>query len=310
MKVIYTRLVFAIVLIITIALYSVALLSLDYTFVGDGFSPFKTWSPTQTAYIAIIGFVLLSILILHDARDRNTNLRGLIHIPPIIGISFLILFSMDSRQILHHLPFLQVFLFDDFGSLFLFGGLLAVYLTYTISIDSYRIKASQNDLFEFGLRFILVVFCGPLLLGPAFYLGISFCLTLGLEIFPIYGEGLIGSVLVVSVLLSLYTTARILSYLDDNDLPSLKSIKPDQALRAIFEFIVVYVCTAAGFSLVGGLVTDGVPIPELMPFNLAVLGFYAVIPISVLLTRRKIFLIKEEVAPPVDRLMEKLHDLL
>jgi hypothetical protein len=276
MKTIYTRLVYAIVLIIAVALYTVTLLSLDYTFVGDGFSPFKTWSPIQTAYFAIVGFVLLSILILYDIRDWNTNLRGLVHTLPIIGLSFLILFSMDSRQVLHYLPYLQVFLFDDFGSLFLFGGFLAVYLTYMVSVNSHRIKSTQNGFLEFGMRSILVVFCGPLLLGVAFFFGIFICLSLGLEVLPFYGEGIIGSVLVVSVLLGMYTTARILSHLDDNNLPSLKSIKPSHALRAIFEFIVVYVCTAAGFSIVGGLVTDGVPIPEL-------------IPLSVLLTRRKVF---------------------
>jgi hypothetical protein len=289
MKTIYTRLACTIVLVIAVALYTVALLSLNYTFVGDGFSPFKTWSPTQTAYFAIVGFVFLSVLILYDIRNRNTNIRGLIHIPPIIGLSFLILFSMDSRQILHHLPYLQVFLFDDFGSLFLFGGLLAVYLTHLVSFNSHRNMRSQSRFLEFVIRSILVVFCGPILLGTAFYFGISICQALGLEVFPFYGEGIIGSVLVVSVLLGMYTTARILSYLEDNDLPSLKSIKPSQVLRAIFEFIVVYFCTAAGFSLVGGLVTDGVPIPELIPFSLVVLGFYAVIPFSVLLTRRKVF---------------------
>jgi hypothetical protein len=289
MKIIYTRLVYAIVLIIAVALYTVILLSLDYTFVGDGFSPFKTWGPIQTAYFAIVGFVLLSVLILYDIRDRNTNLRGLVHAPPIVGLSFLILFSMDSRQVLHYLPYLQVFLFDDFGSLFLFGGLLAVYLTYMVSVNSHRIKSTQSGFLEFGIRSILVVFCGPILLGLVFYFGISICLALGLEVFPFYGEGIIGSVLVVSVLLGMYTTARILSYLEDNDLPSLESIKLSQGFRAIFEFIVVYLCTAAGFSLVGGLVTDGVPIPEIIPFSLVVLGFYAVIPFSVLLTRRKVF---------------------
>ncbi|MFW9794430.1 MAG: hypothetical protein ACFFEE_09015 [Candidatus Thorarchaeota archaeon] len=299
MKVIYTRSVYAVVLIIVVALYAVALLSLDYTFVGDGFSPFKIWSPTQTAYFAIVGSALLSILILHDARNRNTNLRGLIHIPPLIGISFLILFSMDSRQILHHLPILQVSLFDDFGNLFLFGGLLAVYLAYLVSDNSHRTMSTQNGSLEFGIRLILVIFIGPILLGSIFYFGISICLAFGLEIFPFYGEGIIGSVLVVSVLLGMYTMARILSYLDDNDLPSLKTIIPSQALRAIFEFIVVYVCTAAGFSLIGGLVTDGIPLPELMPFSLVVLGFYSVIPFSFLLTRRKVFRIEEEVAPPL-----------
>ncbi|MFW9964726.1 MAG: hypothetical protein ACFFCX_14255, partial [Candidatus Sifarchaeia archaeon] len=71
MKIIYTRLIYAIVLIIAVALYTVTLFSLDYTLVGDGFSPFKTWNPIQTAYFAIVGFVLLSILILNDIRDRK-----------------------------------------------------------------------------------------------------------------------------------------------------------------------------------------------------------------------------------------------
>ncbi|MHA3964739.1 MAG: hypothetical protein AM325_014505 [Candidatus Thorarchaeota archaeon SMTZ1-45] len=289
MKIINTRLVYAIVLVMAVALYTVALLSLDYTLAGDGYSPFKTWSPIQTAYFAIVGFVFLSILILYDVRDRNTNLRGLIHTIPIIGISFLVLFSMDSRQVLHYLPYLQVFLFDDFGSLFLFGGLLAVYLTYLVSVTPHKNMNTQSRPLEFGTRLILVVFFGPILLGPAFYFGISVCLALGLEVFPFYGEGIIGSVLVVSVLLGLYTTARILSYLYENDLPALKSIKLGQGIRVIFEFIAVYLCTAAAFSLVGGLVTDGVPIPELVPLTLLFLGFYSVIPFSVLLTWRKVF---------------------
>ena len=298
MKTSSTRLVCAIVLVITIALYTVALLSLDYTFAGAGFSPFKTWSPMQTAYFAIAGFVFLSILILYDLRDRNTNFRGLIHTLPIIGLSFLILFSMDSRQVLDYMPYLRVFLFDDFGSLFLFGGLLAVYLTYMISESGHKIMGTQNSLLEFGIRAILVVFLGPILLGPVFYFGISICLAIGLDIFPYYGEGVIGSVLVASVLLGMYSTARILRYLENNDLPSLSSIRPGQVFKFILEFVTVYLCTAAGFSIVGGLVTDGVPIPEMIPFSIIVLGFYSVIPFSVLLTLRKVFPIEEEVTPP------------
>ena len=291
MKVIYTRLVYTIVLVIIVVLYTVAVLSLDYTFVGDGFSPFKTWSPIQTAYFSIVGFVFLSILLLYDLQNRNTNLRGLVHVPPVIGLSFLILFSMDSRQVLHYLPYLQVFLFDDFGSLFLFGGLLAIYLTYLVTVNSQSNIGTQNGFLEFGARSILIVFFGPILLSPVFYFGISICLTLGLKVFPFYGEGIIGSVLVASVLLGIYTAAMILSHLENNDLSSLKSIKPNQVLRVIIEFFVVYLCTVAGFSLVGGLVTDGIPIPELIPFSLVVLGFFAVIPFSLLLTRRKILTI-------------------
>ncbi len=298
MKITLTRLVYAVTIIIAVALYTITLFSLDYTFIGDGFSPFKTWSPIQTAYFAIVGFVFLSILILYDIRDQKTNLQGLIHTIPIIGISFLVLFSMDSRQILHYLPYLQVFLFDDFGSLFLFGGLLAVYLTYMISVNSHSIMSTRSGFLKFGIRSILVVFYGSILLGTAIYFGISICLALGLEVFPFYGEGTIGSVLVVSVLLGIYTAARTLSYLEVNDLPSLKSIQPSQALRAIFEFVAIYLCTGAAFSLVGGLVTDGVPVPEIIPFSLVVLGIYSVIPFSVLLTYRKVFPTKEKLEPP------------
>jgi hypothetical protein len=303
MKIIKSRFVYVTVLVIAIVLYAVGLLSLDYTFAGDGFSPFKSWTPMQTVYFAIVGFIFLSLLMLYDIQDRNTNLRSLIHIPPIIGLSFLILFSMDSRQVLQYLPFLQIFLFDDFGSLFLFGGLLGIYLTYLISVNLHNNKSTQNDLSEFGIRLISVVIFAPILLGTVFYLGISFCLSLGLGIFPFFGEGTIGSVLVASVLLGMYVTARILSYLEDNDLPSLKSIKPSQILKAIVESIAVYFCTVAGFSLVGGLVTDGIPTTELIPFSLVLLGFYAVIPFSVLLTRRKVFTNKEEMALPVANVM-------
>jgi hypothetical protein len=288
MTTVQKRLAYAIVLVVAVALYTVVLLSLDYTFDGDGFSPFKIWSPTQTAYFSIAGFIFLSILILYDTVSKKMDLWGFVHIPPIIGLSFLILFSMDSRQVLQYLPYLQVFLFDDFGSLFLFGGLLAVYLTYIVSNNSHSIVSAQNRLLTFGFRLLLVVLFGSILFGAVFYFGISTCLALGLEIFPFYGEGIIGSVLVVSVLLGLYATARILSYLENNDFPSLMSIRPSQVLKATLEFIGVYLCTVGGFSLVGGLVTDGVPLPELIPFSLVVLGFYAVIPFSILLLRRKI----------------------
>ncbi|MFW9810754.1 MAG: hypothetical protein ACFFE6_15365 [Candidatus Thorarchaeota archaeon] len=297
MKAIHNRLVYSLVLVIAIALYAVVILSLDYTFIGNGFSPFKTWSPIQTTYFAIAGFVSLSILILNDLRTRNANLQGLVHVPPIIVLSFLILFSMDSRQVLQYLPYLQVFLFNDFGSLFLFGGLLAVYLTYLISDNSYRTISNQNGYLEFLLHSILVVFIGPLLLGTAFFFGISICLSLGLEIFPFYGEGIIGSVLVVSVLLAMYATARILSYLEHNELPNLDSITLGQVLRVIFEIIVVYVCTVAGFSIVGGLVTDSIPMTEIVPFSLISLGLYSVIPFSILLTRFRIFPILSSNSP-------------
>ncbi|TFG26506.1 hypothetical protein EU528_14330, partial [Candidatus Thorarchaeota archaeon] len=266
MKTIHNRLIFAIILLIAFPLYTLSLLSLDYSFAGAGFSPFKTSSPLQTAYYSIIGFILLAILILYDVHNRNTNLRELIHIPPIIGLSFLVLFSMDSRQVLQYLPYLQVFLFDDFGSLFLFGGLLTVYLIY-LGTDILHIPDdTTNGSIGISLHLILVVFCGPFLLGPVFFFGISVCLSLGLDIFPYYGEGLIGSLLVVSVLLGAYTTNRILNYLEHNDFSFISSIKPNQGFRVIFEFITIYICTAAGFSIIGGLVTDGVPLADLIPF--------------------------------------------
>ncbi len=54
------------------------------------------------------------------------------------------------------------------------------------------------------------------------------------------------------------------------------------------EFTVAYLCTTSGFSFISGLVTDGIPIPELIPFSLLVLGLYAVIPFRVPVTRHKI----------------------
>ena len=181
--------------------------------------------------------------------------------------------------------------------MFLFGGLLALYLTYLLSTSSHKIEGTQNGLFEFFLRFVLIAFCGSILFGIVFFFGISVFLSLGLEVFPFYGEGMIGSVLVASVLLGMYTTARLLDNHKDFELPILKSIKSSQMLGILFESVVVYVCTAAGFSIIGGLVTDGIPTPEIIPFSLVLLGFYAVIPFSILLTRRKIFPTNEKVMP-------------
>jgi hypothetical protein len=288
MKTTHARLASSILLFAIVAFYVVSILPLDYVFVGDGFSPFKTWSPTQTAYFAIAGLISISILILYIIQEREISPRGMIHIPPIMGLSFLILFSIDSRQVLHYLPYLQVFLFDDFGSLFLFGGLLGTYLAYLVSINSRKNEDIQDFYLEFATRSVLVVFLGPVLLGTVFFFGISLCMSLGLPVFPFYGEGIIGSVLVVSVLLSMYVTARILYFLEDYNLPPLKSVKLEQILRVAFEFIVAYLCTTAGFSIIGGLVTDGIPIPDLIPLSLVVLGFYAVIPFSILLTHHKI----------------------
>jgi len=294
MKVLYNQLATATVIGFTVVLYAVSILSLDFSFIGAGFSPFKSWSPVQTAYFVIIGFVLLSLLIFYDTLHRKPNLRGLVHILPILGLSFLILFSIDSRQVLQYLPYLQVFLFNEFGSLFLFGGLLAVYIAYLVSDKSYSF--SVNSLSEFGVNSILVTFFGSILLGTAISFGISLCLSLGLDILPFYGEGTIGSILVVSVLLGVYIAARILGHLEENDLSALKTIRLSQVLAVSFEFIVAYLCVASGFSLIGGLVTDGVPIPELIPISLVVLGFYALIPFSILLIRHKVL----TMPPPVD----------
>ncbi|MFW9966263.1 MAG: hypothetical protein ACFFEA_03845 [Candidatus Thorarchaeota archaeon] len=288
MKPVHARLASLILLFAIVAVYAVSILSLDYAFNGTGFSPFNVWSPTQTAYFAIAGLVLISILILYYILERGIDPRGMIHAPPIMGLSFLILFSIDSHQVLHYLPYLQVFLFNDFGSLFLFGAFLGTYLTYLVSINPRKNEGKRTSYIEFATRSALVVFLGPVLLGTAFFFGISLCMTLGLPVFPFYGEGSIGSVLVVSVLMSMYVTARILYFLEDYNLPPVKSIKLEQVLRVTFEFIVAYICTTAGFSLIGGLVTDGIPIPDLIPFSLVILGFYAVIPFSILLTHNKI----------------------
>lgn len=281
-----SRAALAFVLLTLFILYSFALLSLDFTFTEFGFSPFIIWSPTQTAYFAIFGFGLLSLLIFYESRNHYWNIKGILHILPVMSLSFLLLFSIDSRQITQYLPLLQVFL-RDFASLFLYGGFLGLYL---VSLSTTHLqKLRDRDFYvDFTIHTVASVLIGPIIFGTVIAFGILFCLSVGMAIIPSYGEGTLGSILVVSVLLSMYITTKALNYLRNHDLEEIKSVRPLEIFKALFELMVAYTCIAAGFSLIGGLVTDGIPSPVLIPLNIIILGFYAIVPFSLLLVRHKI----------------------
>jgi 1,4-dihydroxy-2-naphthoate octaprenyltransferase len=233
----------AVVLIVIFAIYSLAVLSLDYTFSETGFSPFDIWSPIQTAYFAIVGLGFLSLLILYESQNHDWNIKGVLHILPVMALSFLLIFSIDTRQVTQY---------------------------------------------DFTIHTVVSVLIGPIVLGTPLAFGISICYSAGIAIIPGYGEGTIGSILVVSVILSMYITAKTLNYMRNRNLDDIKSIKPLEIVKFGFELLVAYICIVAGFSLIGGLVTDGTPPPLLIPFNIVLLGFYTIIPFSLLLVRHKL----------------------
>jgi hypothetical protein len=274
-------------------IYSVTLLTLDYTFTGSGFSPFKIWSPFQTAFLAIIGLLLLAILFIRESHKSSFNLKGIIHFFPVFGLSFLVLFSIDSRQVLQYIPAIQPLLFDDYSSLFLYGGILGVYLVYLL-FDNIEKLEREDSLIALSLGIGLVLFVGPLSLGMLLAVLISILTIPGFVIVPFYGEGTIGSILVISVLLSMYIMTRLLNFMQEHGYKPVKSLELEMVVEAIFEFSVALICTIAGFSLIGGLVTDGVPLPELVPVSIVILGMFAIIPFSLLLIRHKIFKIPSE----------------
>jgi hypothetical protein len=276
----------AVVLIVIFAIYSLAVLSLDYTFSETGFSPFDIWSPIQTAYFAIVGLGFLSLLILYESQNHDWNIKGVLHILPVMALSFLLIFSIDTRQVTQYLPFLQAIL-SDFASLFLYGGLLGIYLVF-LSTTFLQISRDPDFYGDFTIHTVVSVLIGPIVLGTPLAFGISICYSAGIAIIPGYGEGTIGSILVVSVILSMYITAKTLNYMRNRNLDDIKSIKPLEIVKFGFELVVAYICIVAGFSLIGGLVTDGTPPPLLIPFNIVLLGFYTIIPFSLLLVRHKL----------------------
>ena len=317
----YSKISFLIISAIIIVVYSVILLSFNLTIQGTGFSPFTIWSPIQTICFAIIGFLFLFISLFIDNRERMFEPKWLVFLIPLMLLLFLIQFTADPLQLLNHISWLEVlyFLHDDsllfaivdFGALLLYGGLMSLLITYLLTMNNVIIESNNilEKAADFTFRVVtIVIFVPALLLFPLFYT-IAFAMTLNPLAFPSYGEGTIGSVLVVSVLLSMYLGARFLNNWKNIHKPQLSMITSKYSIKLTVEIVAVYTCTTAAFSIMGGLITDGIPVPLLIPFDYILLSFCLALPFCLLLIRDRIFPLKDDIAnqstelsPPVQEI--------
>lgn len=299
-----SKIIFVIISIIIIILYTIALLSIDLTIPGTGFSPFNVWTPLQSVYFAIIGSLLLFISILTDEREREFDLKWLLLLIPLMILSFLIQFTADPHQLLNHVPWLEGFYFlpngsiytiaIDFASIFLYGGLLGVLITYLIVSDSLIIEDDRfsSKTVDFVFKIINVVIFIPAMLTFALYFLIAIANTINPLVFPSYGEGTIGSLVTVSAILSMYFGARILNNWKEIELPPLSMIVSKKTLRILIDILAIFTCTAAAFSLMGGLITDGVPAPLSISFNYIILSIYLTLPFCLLIIRERLLPLK------------------
>ena len=231
-----------------------------------------------------------------DDRERKLNLRGMIYIFIVLFLSTLIVFVWEPRQVIEYVFFLEVFYFLDFGSLFLYGGLLGVLFTFLWSI-SHEIKQEETRL-GFGLSVLyksfIVVFLFPFLFLFTFHITlftimIFSMITLRL-FFPFYGEGTFGSELVVLTLLAMYFGSRIMGNVRITaEATDQINVSRKHVLLFLLEILTAYVCTTAGFSIMGGLITDGIPPPLKITFDFVILIVFLLIPYSIFISRDKIY---------------------
>ena len=285
--------------------FVVSVVSLNLNVPGDGFSPFNIWDPFQSIFIALLSMFLMMLLLILDKREKNFNLRGIIYIFLILFLSTLIVFVWEPQQIIEYVSFLEGFYFLGFGSLFLYGGLLGILFTFIWSIQQ-DITHEESKL-DFGFSFLyksfIVIFFFPLIILFPLYiilfiimvistsLGLSDAFNLRLP-FPFYGEGTFGAELVVLTVLAMYIGARLLSRVEiTTEATEEFNFKITRKAVGLFmlEILTAYVCITAGFSIMGGLITDGVPPPLQITFDFVILIIFLLIPFSIFISRDKIY---------------------
>lgn len=298
-----SKIIFVIISVSIIIVYSVALLSLDLTVPGAGFSPFNIWTPLQSISFAILGSLLLFISILIDEREREFDLKWLLLLIPLMILSVLIQFSAEPQQLLNHIHWLEGFYFlsasspyliVDFASIFFYGGLLGLILTYLNVSDSLIIEDDRitSKAVDFVFKIVIVVIFIPAMLTFVLFFLIAIANAAIPLVFPSYGEGTIGSLLAVSAILSMYFGARILNNWKQLELPSLSMIASMKTMKMLIDVLSIFTCTVAAFSLMGGLITDRIPAPLLIPFDYVILTIYLTLPFSFLLIRDRLFPLK------------------
>lgn len=304
---------------ITTAFFIVLMLSmtsLNLSLPTEGYSPFQGLTAVQTVSMTIIAMISFVVLILVEGRGRSFDPKSIIFVAAALVLSFLIQYAADPRQlqqyslafaVLYFLPasipiieapyFTTIYLFP----LFVYGGLLGIIVSYLLYDTHLGVEKPNSPVFpEIALRGFLVVFVGPTLLAIPIGFVIGAMMAVDIPFFPFYGEGTFGSILVVSVIFSMYICARIVANWDQFNLKSIANTKFSSILSFMVELITAYACITAAFSLMGGLLTDGTPMPLILPLDYVLLTILVTIPFSMLIARSQLFPIPSSAVDAID----------
>ncbi|MFX0066494.1 MAG: hypothetical protein ACFFC7_30425, partial [Candidatus Hermodarchaeota archaeon] len=297
-------------------IYCAIAFSLDLTVPPDPIDPdilgtFHIWSPYQSLGFALLGIFFLIILILIDPRERQLDLKGLIYGLPVACLSFLIIHTWDPGQITTHFPFLSILYgFDPnnylfIGPILIYGAILGIFITY-FSGNAFQLPQKSekedslinvsNTLINLLLKSILVIFLFPVILLLPLLIIASFLL---LYLFPTYGEGTFGGILVVITLMAMYIGAR---FFDISSVKLSNLTAKDWIIwifRLIIEGITLYTCLVGAFSIMGGFISDGTPPSLLVTPIFLVYTFLLTLPFSLFLARNKIFPPKKQPPKPI-----------
>ncbi|MGD9381967.1 MAG: hypothetical protein PVI03_05935 [Candidatus Thorarchaeota archaeon] len=284
--------------------------SLNLSLPTESYSPFHGFTAVQTITMTIIGMMSFIALILIEDRGASFDTKSIMFVFAVVMLSFLIQYAADPRQLqqfslafalLFFLPgnipiieapyFTTIFLLP----LFVYGGILGLLLSFLLSADD-QVKQRSRDsiLADFAFRSLFVVLIGPAILALPLVFVISLLQATPFPFFPFYGEGTVGSMLVVSVILGMYLSARLVSNFNTANLKEISKTPPSKIASVVIEVIAVYSCTTAAFSLMGGLLTDGNPLPLLLPLDYVILTLLVTIPLGLLIARERLFPVRKQ----------------
>lgn len=266
--------------------------SLNLSFENEGYSPFIIWSPYQIVPLFLVGMVFLSMLIGFETQKRSFNVKKLPLIFPIMFLSLLIIFVWEPRQITDHISILEILYVFAFPSLFFLGILLGIFMTLLWSLEERTLNRKTLEVCFFNAVLVILIFPIGGILIFASLIELFFGHNSFFPVYPYFGEGTFGSVLVVSVIISMYSSARILKYVEtfsNVTIIHLFSQNIKKIWMIFLEIIAGFFCIAASFSLMGGIITDFTPLPLSIPFDFVLLSIILTIPFSLLISRDEIF---------------------
>ncbi|MHA2021771.1 MAG: hypothetical protein ACW98J_05800 [Candidatus Thorarchaeota archaeon] len=284
--------------------------SLNLSLPTESYSPFHGFAAVQTITMTIIGMMSFVALILIEDRGASFDAKSIMFVFAVVMLSFLIQYTADPRQLQQFslafallfflpgsIPIIEAPYFTTiyFLPLFVYGSILGLLLSFLLSAgDQGNERPRVSTLADFAFRSLFVVLIGPAILTLPIGFAISLLRATPLPFFPFYGEGTAGSMLVVSVILGMYLSARLVSNFDTINLKEISKTPPSKIASVLIEVIAVYSCTTAAFSLMGGLLTDGTPPPLLLPLDYVILTLLATIPLSLLIARERLFPVRKQ----------------